>query len=119
MINENFADEKKRDAYLREFLPDCGLEERHFEEVRKKSHSFLFLLLTVCMQLNRILDNFKIDKLKNYEAKLRAYLSDSAKVASADVRERALKKLDEFSGYTTNIDSTIHQLARQVMGDEL
>jgi hypothetical protein len=27
------ADVKKREQYLREFLPDVGLEDKHFDEV--------------------------------------------------------------------------------------
>lgn len=34
LINENMSDEKKRLQYLREFMPDTGLEEHHFKEVR-------------------------------------------------------------------------------------
>lgn len=66
-----------------------------------------------------LLDNFKIEELQAFETKLRAYLSSSAKVADANVRKSALKKLDEFAGYTENIDKTIHSLATHIMGDEL
>jgi hypothetical protein len=46
LINDNMKDEKKREQYLREFLPGTGLEDRHYKEV-------IFLCVILAKKISR------------------------------------------------------------------
>ncbi|KAI6214148.1 hypothetical protein M3Y94_00234500 [Aphelenchoides besseyi] len=97
-INEKMKDVKKREQYLREFLPDCGLTDVHFKE------------------MNKILDGLQFDRLKDYETRLGDYVR---KIADPQVKQKALAKLKEFSEMTVDIDDSIERLAEHIMKEEL
>lgn len=112
LINENMSDEKKRLQYLREFMPDTGLEEHHFKEVR----FFKTSLNTQHFQMNTILDDFQFEKLKDYLDQLSKYVTENIK--DEDVKKKALAKLEEFKANTANIDESLERLAAHVASKE-
>ncbi|KAI6175865.1 hypothetical protein M3Y97_00736500 [Aphelenchoides bicaudatus] len=99
LINENMNDEKKRLQYLREFLPDTGLEEKHFTE------------------MNAIMDNFEFEKLKEYLDQLTTYVNKNVKDKA--VLEKTIAKLEEFKANSANIDESLENLAAHISKQEL
>jgi hypothetical protein len=67
--------------------------------------------------MNALLEDFKFDKLKDYIKDLEKYMQENIK--DAEVRKKALAKLQEFDNNTEDIDESINRLAAHILGDEL
>lgn len=59
--------------------------------------------------MNKIMENFKFEKLKEYLDDLSKYVRENVK--NEVVRKKALVKLDEFKANTADIDESIGRLA--------